>query len=409
MKWLGEQGADAPAALAGAVGISVPFDLGACARTMDRRPQRLLYTGSFMRSLRQKVTAKARVYPGFVDLDAVRRARTFAAYDRAVTAPLHGFADEEDYWRRASSLPYLTRVRRPTLLLSAVDDPFIPGWSLPDPAHAAAGGARGVRAARRPRGLRRGAAVARDRRGPSGGRWISWPPFSTLRPSASMTGMPNDAYGLARHDLARRDWPPTIARCAPCSAGRRTPSTSSARRRRSIPVSRSPTPAPAVCLFLEERFARDQGGRRRGAGRGGRPDGAGAQPRGGADAVDVRARGRRGDGDARAPGDIPARRDGGAAPLLHLLLAGPLPRDARDEPGDAAALSRRVLHARAARLRPRGGRPLRGGRAGRGGGAEPEPARRVGRARARPQPLRVGRFRRRASRASRRRSIRAAA
>lgn len=133
MKWLGEQGADAPAALAGAVGISVPFNLMACALTMDRRPQRLLYTGTFMRSLRQKVTAKARVYPGFVDLDAVRRARTFAAYDRAVTAPLHGFADEEDYWRRASSLPYLTRVRRPTLLLSALDDPFIPGWSLPDP------------------------------------------------------------------------------------------------------------------------------------------------------------------------------------------------------------------------------------------------------------------------------------
>ena len=133
MKWLGEQGADAPAALAGAVGISVPFDLGACARTMDQGPQRLLYTPSFMRSLRRKVTAKARLYPGFVDLKAVRRARTFAAYDRAVTAPLHGFVDEEDYWRRCSSLPYLARVQRPTLLLSAVDDPFIPGWSLPDP------------------------------------------------------------------------------------------------------------------------------------------------------------------------------------------------------------------------------------------------------------------------------------
>jgi predicted alpha/beta-fold hydrolase len=133
MKWLGEQGADAPAALAGAVGISVPFNLVACAHTMDQKPQRFLYTGSFMRSLRQKVTAKAAVYPGFVDLDAVRRARTFAAYDRIVTAPLHGFADEEDYWRRASSLPYLARVRRPTLLLSSLDDPFIPGWSLPDP------------------------------------------------------------------------------------------------------------------------------------------------------------------------------------------------------------------------------------------------------------------------------------
>ena len=133
LKWLGERGEDAPAVLEGAVGISVPFDLLACARTMDRPLQRVLYTSSFMRSLRQKVLDKARVYPGFVDIEAVRRARTFGAYDRVVTAPLHGFADEEDYWRRSSSLPYLARVRRPTLLVSAVDDPFIPPSSLPDP------------------------------------------------------------------------------------------------------------------------------------------------------------------------------------------------------------------------------------------------------------------------------------
>ena len=59
--------------------------------------------------------------------------RTFAAYDRVVTAPLHGFADEVDYWRRASCGPYLTKIRRPALLLSAVDDPFVPATALPDP------------------------------------------------------------------------------------------------------------------------------------------------------------------------------------------------------------------------------------------------------------------------------------
>ena len=77
---------------------------------------------------------KARRHGAFVDLAAVRRARTFAAYDRVVTAPLHGFADEVDYWRRASCGPYLGRVRVPTLLISAVDDPFVPATALPDPA-----------------------------------------------------------------------------------------------------------------------------------------------------------------------------------------------------------------------------------------------------------------------------------
>ena len=133
LKWLGEQGDSAPKALVGAVGISVPFDLAACARLMDQGLQKVLYTGSFMRSFRAKTRAKARAYPGFVDLQAALRARTFAAYDRAVTAPLHGFADEVDYWQRASSGPYLTHIRRPTLLISALDDPFIPAASLPDP------------------------------------------------------------------------------------------------------------------------------------------------------------------------------------------------------------------------------------------------------------------------------------
>jgi uncharacterized protein len=133
VKWLGEQGDGAPAALAGAVAISVPFDLAACARVMDQGLQKVLYTASFMRSFRQKTRAKARAHPDFVDLRAALRARTFAAYDRVVTAPLHGFADEVDYWRRASSAPYLPHVRRPTLLINALDDPFIPAASLPDP------------------------------------------------------------------------------------------------------------------------------------------------------------------------------------------------------------------------------------------------------------------------------------
>jgi predicted alpha/beta-fold hydrolase len=133
LKWLGEQGDLAPKGVLGAAAISVPFDLEACARVMDRGLQKVLYTASFMRSFRKKTRAKARAHPGFVDVRAALRASTFAEYDRVVTAPLHGFADEVDYWRRASSGPYLAHIRRPTLLLNALDDPFIPPASLPDP------------------------------------------------------------------------------------------------------------------------------------------------------------------------------------------------------------------------------------------------------------------------------------
>ena len=132
LKWLGERGQEAPKAIAGAVGISVPYDLGACARTLDQGFARLVYTANFLRTCRAKIREKAVRYPGFVDVAAALRARTFAEYDRAVTAPLHGFADEVDYWTRSSSGPWLAHIRRPTLLLAALDDPFVPATALPD-------------------------------------------------------------------------------------------------------------------------------------------------------------------------------------------------------------------------------------------------------------------------------------
>lgn len=133
LKWLGEREDDVPAQVTGAVAISVPFDLAACAAVLDRGVRRAVYTASFLRTLRRKVEDKARRYPGFVDVEAARRARTFAEYDRTVTAPLHGFADERDYWARSSCGPYLGRIRRPALLISALDDPFVPPAALPDP------------------------------------------------------------------------------------------------------------------------------------------------------------------------------------------------------------------------------------------------------------------------------------
>src|ERR1051325_11593090 len=133
LKWLREQRTEAPAQVIAAPTLLVPFDVAGCAGVLDRGFSKLVYTANFMRTMRRKVAEKARVYPGFVDVAAVRRARTFAAYDELVTAPLSGFVDARDYWRRASSLPYLGAIARPTLMINAYDDPFIPPASLPKP------------------------------------------------------------------------------------------------------------------------------------------------------------------------------------------------------------------------------------------------------------------------------------
>lgn len=131
LKWLGEKREGAPPQVQAAAAISTPFNLAACARVLDRGLNRSMYTASFLRTLKAKLRKKQRLYDRVLDLPAALRARTFAEYDRLVTAPLHGFADERDYWTRSSSGPFLARIRRPTLLINAINDPFMPAAALP--------------------------------------------------------------------------------------------------------------------------------------------------------------------------------------------------------------------------------------------------------------------------------------
>lgn len=125
LKWLGESGSDVPAAVRAAAAVSVPFDLGRGARHIDRGFARV-YQAHFLRSLRRKALAKLERFPGLFDLDALQRARSLVDFDDVVTARVHGFAGADDYYTRCSSIRFLNGIRRPTLLLSAIDDPFLP-------------------------------------------------------------------------------------------------------------------------------------------------------------------------------------------------------------------------------------------------------------------------------------------
>jgi predicted alpha/beta-fold hydrolase len=125
LKWLGEGGADLPSEVRGAVAVSVPYDLERGSRFIERGFARV-YTRHFLRTLRAKARAKLDRDPGLFDLGALARARTLYDFDDAVTAPVHGFESAHDYYHRSSSLNYLAAIRRPTLLLSAFDDPFLP-------------------------------------------------------------------------------------------------------------------------------------------------------------------------------------------------------------------------------------------------------------------------------------------
>ncbi len=130
-KWFGEMGDGLPPNVRAGAAISAPYDLVKSAEHMDGLRLSRFYVLHFLRKLVPKAMEKDRQHPGVIRLDRARRARTFHDFDDHATAPLHGFADARDYYTRVSCGQFLPEVRRPLLLLSAADDPFNPGWTLP--------------------------------------------------------------------------------------------------------------------------------------------------------------------------------------------------------------------------------------------------------------------------------------
>jgi len=134
VRWAGEQGAslsEGHPALRAVAAISSPLDLAAAGRAIDRGINQWLYARHFLATMIAKAQAKHDQFPGLFDIDRVRRAKTLRDFDDAFTAPLHGYRDVDDYWKRASAKPVLDRLVIPALLVNAQNDPFVPVESLP--------------------------------------------------------------------------------------------------------------------------------------------------------------------------------------------------------------------------------------------------------------------------------------
>lgn len=125
LKYLGERGERVPSQVRAAAAVSVPFDLERSSRHIDRGFSRV-YQWHFMRTLRRKARAMLAQFPALADLVKVESAANMFEYDDAMTAPVHGFVDASDYYSRSSSIHWIGGIPVPTLLLSALDDPFLP-------------------------------------------------------------------------------------------------------------------------------------------------------------------------------------------------------------------------------------------------------------------------------------------
>ena len=131
LKMLGERPDGGPGLLDAAAAMSVPYDLAAGADLLERSPMGRLYSQYFLRSLRGKLRYKRDRLESVLDMSRVDKARTIREFDDRVTAPLNGFRDARHYYEECSSAAFLDRIRTPTLLLHAVNDPFLPAEAIP--------------------------------------------------------------------------------------------------------------------------------------------------------------------------------------------------------------------------------------------------------------------------------------
>ena len=129
LRWLGESQHQADFVDA-ACSVSAPLDLAQGGISLSSGFN-LLYTRMFLQTLKPKCVAKLQQFPGLFDHAAMQSARNLHAFDNAVTAPLHGYRDADDYWDRASAKHVLDDITVPTLVLNAKNDPFLPGQHLP--------------------------------------------------------------------------------------------------------------------------------------------------------------------------------------------------------------------------------------------------------------------------------------
>ena len=129
LKYLGENGMATP--LHAAAAVSAPLNLHISADALSQGFSKI-YQRHLLKRMKKAVSRKFDRHTAAFDWQRAMAASTFAEFDDAVTAPLHGFSGKDEYYDRCSSAAYLKEIQRPTLIINSLDDPFMTPDMIPD-------------------------------------------------------------------------------------------------------------------------------------------------------------------------------------------------------------------------------------------------------------------------------------
>jgi len=128
--YLGKKSGQIDSRIEKAVVFSVPCDLKASTNELAKFKNKI-YMKQFLMTLHQKIKAKMELMPGLINDDDYHSIKDFKTYDDRYTAPLHGFKNAEDYWKKCSSNRFIPEIKIPTLIVNARNDPFIADGCYP--------------------------------------------------------------------------------------------------------------------------------------------------------------------------------------------------------------------------------------------------------------------------------------
>jgi len=130
LKFMGELNEYIQPEIKCAVTFSVPIDLNSGSNEIQK-PKNKMYSLRFLKRLRKKLRAKHAIMGDRFPLNRVESIKTLREFDNIYTGPLHGFKDANDYYAKSSSLFYLEKIANPTLIVNAINDPFLPKECYP--------------------------------------------------------------------------------------------------------------------------------------------------------------------------------------------------------------------------------------------------------------------------------------
>ncbi len=124
LKYLGENANILSNKIKCAFAFSVPIDLASSSQVLSSKLNRP-YMFNFLKSLNKKTIEKSKIFPNQLDINGIEKVKTFVEWDSLVTAKIHGFKNAQDYYNKCNSLQFLPNITLPTLLVNALNDPFL--------------------------------------------------------------------------------------------------------------------------------------------------------------------------------------------------------------------------------------------------------------------------------------------